>query len=109
MAKITGKNTRAGSNKATGRDYSKEKSYQSTPARNKYRSELNAEARERGIYGKRKSMDLSHTKRLKDLEKENQRLEKLVADLSLDNQILKEVNRETSESGQAAQGGGTCS
>ena len=38
-------------------------------------------------------MDLSQAKRLKDLEKENQRLKKLVADLSLDNQILKEVNR----------------
>jgi transposase-like protein len=32
-------------------------------------------------------------KRLKDLEKENARLKKLVADLSLDNQILKEVSR----------------
>lgn len=62
MAKITGKNTRPGSNKATGRDYSKEKSYQSSPKRKAYRAELNAEARERGIYGKRKSMDLSHTK-----------------------------------------------
>ena len=62
MAKITGKNTRAGSNKATGRDYSKEKAYQSSAKRVAYRSELNAEARERGIYGKRKSMDLSHTK-----------------------------------------------
>ena len=30
-------------------------------------------------------------KRLKELEKENVRLKKLVADLSLDNQILKEV------------------
>jgi hypothetical protein len=64
MAKITGKNTRPGSNKATGRDYSKEKAYQSTPARNKYRAELNAEARDRGIYGKRSAMskDLSHKK-----------------------------------------------
>jgi hypothetical protein len=64
MAKITGKNTRAGSNKATGRDYSKEKEYQSSPERRRYRAELNAEARERGIYGKRseKSMDLSHKK-----------------------------------------------
>lgn len=62
MAKITGKNTRPGSNKATGRDYSKEKSYQSSPKRKAYRADLNAEARERGIYGKRKSMDLSHTK-----------------------------------------------
>ena len=64
MAKITGKNTRPGSNKVTGRDYSKEKAYQSTPARNKYRAELNAEARDRGIYGKRSAMskDLSHKK-----------------------------------------------
>lgn len=64
MAKITGKNTRAGSNKATGRDYSKEKAYQSSPERRKYRAELNAEARDRGIYGKRSAMgkDLSHKK-----------------------------------------------
>jgi len=64
MAKITGKNTRPGSNKATGRDYSKEKAYQSTAKRVAYRSELNAEARERGIYGKRAAMskDLSHKK-----------------------------------------------
>ena len=64
MAKITGKNTRPGSNKATGRDYSKEKEYQSSPARRKYRAELNAEARDRGIYGKRSAMgkDLSHKK-----------------------------------------------
>ena len=32
-------------------------------------------------------------KRLKELEQENARLKKLVADLSLDNAILKEVNR----------------
>jgi hypothetical protein len=64
MAKITGKNTRPGSNKVTGRDYSKEKEYQSSPKRRAYRSELNAEARERGIYGKRAAMskDLSHKK-----------------------------------------------
>ena len=34
-------------------------------------------------------MDQAH--RLKELEKENGRLKKLVADLSLDNQILKEA------------------
>ena len=64
MAKITGKNTRPGSNKATGRDYSKEKAYQSSAKRVAYRSELNAEARDRGIYGKRDAMskDLSHKK-----------------------------------------------
>ena len=61
---MAGKNTRPGSNKATGRDYSKEKTYQSAPAKRKYRAELNAEARDRGIYGKRasKSLDLSHKK-----------------------------------------------
>ena len=35
---------------------------------------------------------LDQAKRLKVLEKENTRLKKLVADLSLDNQILKEVS-----------------
>jgi putative transposase len=38
-------------------------------------------------------MDISQAKRLKDLEKENQRLKKLVADQALDMAILKEVNR----------------
>ena len=38
-------------------------------------------------------MGLSQAKRLKDLEKENQRLKKLVADQALDLSILKEVNR----------------
>jgi len=36
-------------------------------------------------------MDISQAKKLKELEKENVRLKKLVADLSLDNAILKEV------------------
>jgi len=36
-------------------------------------------------------MRVEQTKRLKDLEKENARLKKLVADISLDNAILKEV------------------
>jgi len=36
-------------------------------------------------------MDISQAKKLKELEKENIRLKKLVADLSLDNAILKEV------------------
>jgi len=38
-------------------------------------------------------MRVEQAKRLKDLEKENARLKKLVADLSLDNSILKEVAR----------------
>lgn len=37
-------------------------------------------------------MKVEQAKRLKDLEKENARLKKLVADLSLDNQILKEAS-----------------
>ena len=36
-------------------------------------------------------MEEGAPKRLKELEKENLRLKRLVADLSLDNQILKEV------------------
>ena len=35
---------------------------------------------------------LNQAKRLRSLEKENSRLKKLVAELSLDNQILKEVS-----------------
>ena len=36
-------------------------------------------------------MDVSQAKKLREVEKENVRLKKLVADLSLDNAILKEV------------------
>lgn len=43
----------------------------------------------RNQYGGMKS---SEAKRLKELEDENQRLKRLVADLSLDNQMLKFVN-----------------
>jgi len=42
----------------------------------------------RKIYG---GMKVDQAKRLKDLEKENARLKNLVADLSLDNAILKDV------------------
>ena len=38
-------------------------------------------------------MKVDEAKRLKDLERENQQLKKLVADLALDNQMLKEVAR----------------
>jgi putative transposase len=38
-------------------------------------------------------LDVQQARRLKELEKENARLKKLVADLSLDNAILKEANR----------------
>ena len=37
-------------------------------------------------------MNTSDAKKMKELEKENTRLKKLVADLSLDNAILKDVN-----------------
>jgi putative transposase len=38
-------------------------------------------------------MRIEQARRLKELEKENARLKKLVADLSLDNSILKEASR----------------
>ncbi len=38
-------------------------------------------------------MRIEQAKRLKDLEQENSRLKRLVADLSLDNAILKEASR----------------
>jgi len=38
-------------------------------------------------------MRIEQVKRLKELEKENTRLKRLVADLSLDNAILKEASR----------------
>lgn len=38
-------------------------------------------------------MRVDQAKKLKDLERENQQLKKLVADLSLDNSMLKEVNK----------------
>jgi transposase-like protein len=38
-------------------------------------------------------MKVEQARRLKDLESENARLKKLVAELSLDNAILKEVSR----------------
>ena len=38
-------------------------------------------------------MQTEHLKRLKELEQENTQLKKLVADLSLDNAILKEVSK----------------
>lgn len=37
-------------------------------------------------------MDVSEARRLRELETENGRLKRLVADLLLDNQILKDVN-----------------
>jgi putative transposase len=51
---------------------------------------------ERTYYRWRKEyggMKIDQVKRLKEVEKENTRLKKLVADLSLDNAILKKVSR----------------
>ena len=69
--KIVGKNTRKGSNKATGRDYSKEKGYQSTSSRKRYRASLNKANRKAGTYGNKDGKDMSHTKSGK-LVKESQ-------------------------------------
>lgn len=47
------------------------------------------------IYGWKKrfkDMTVSEAKKLRELESENTKLKKLVADLSLDNAMLKEVN-----------------
>ena len=38
-------------------------------------------------------MKANDAKRLKELERENTRLKKIVADLTLDNDMLKELNR----------------
>jgi putative transposase len=54
-----------------------------------------AEISEQTYYTWRKKyggMNVSDAKRLKELEKENGRLKKLVAELSLDNAILRDVN-----------------
>lgn len=48
--------------KGTGRDYSKEKAYQSSPERKKYRAELNRVNRKAKTYGNLDGKDASHTK-----------------------------------------------
>lgn len=66
MAKnhIVGKNTRPGSTKATGRDYTNQAKYNAKPEQVRKRTELNREAYKRDEYGKRheKGVDYSHTK-----------------------------------------------
>lgn len=57
-----GKNRRPGSNLSTGRDYSKDKVYQSSPERKKYRAELNRKNRDSGTYGNGDNKDASHCK-----------------------------------------------
>ena len=48
----------------------------------------------------------SEMRRLKQLEEENVRLKRLVADLSLDKEMLQEVVRKSSKAGPAARAGG---
>jgi hypothetical protein len=57
--------------KGTGRDYSKEMDYQSSPSRVKYRTDLNKANRDAGTYGNGDKKDMSHTKSGKK-EKEDQ-------------------------------------
>ena len=61
--KLAGKG-KGPNHKGTGRDYSKEKKYQSSEERKDYRVELNRENRKKGTYGKLTKMgkDRSHTK-----------------------------------------------
>ena len=47
-------------NKSNGRDYSKEKAYNSSPERKKYRAKLNKANRDRGDYGNSDGKDLHH-------------------------------------------------
>jgi putative transposase len=53
-------------------------------------------------------MKVDQVKRLRDLEKENGRLKKLVADLSLDKAILQGRSRENIEPDAATPSGGAC-
>jgi hypothetical protein len=57
---VVGKNTRPGSNKATGRDYSKEAAYNASERRKKYRAALNRYNRKKGTYGNGDGLDASH-------------------------------------------------
>lgn len=50
-------------------------------------------------------MGVTELRRLRQLEEENQRLKRLVADLSLDKEMLQEVIKKSSEAGSKASGG----
>ena len=58
--RIKGKNKRPKSNKATGRDYTYDKKYQSSTKRKKYRAALNKYNRKKGTYGNGDAKDASH-------------------------------------------------
>ncbi len=49
-------------------------------------------------------MGVTELRRLRQLEEENQRLKRLVADLSLDKEMLQEVIKKSSEAGSASGG-----
>lgn len=53
---------KSSNHKGTGRDYDKEKEYQSSPERKKYRAELNRKNRASKTYGNGDKLDMSHTK-----------------------------------------------
>ena len=53
------------------------------------------------MWGKYAELGVSELRRLKMLEDENARLRKIVADLTLDKQILQEVVKKSSEGCQA--------
>ena len=59
--KVVGKNKRPGSNKATGRDYSYDKAYQSSPKEKKRRAARNAARKSLGLK-KGDPRDAAHTK-----------------------------------------------
>lgn len=59
--KMAGKG-KSDNTKSNGRDYSKEKEYQSSPERIKYRTALNKANRDAGTYGNGDGKDMSHTK-----------------------------------------------
>lgn len=50
-------------------------------------------------------MGVTELRRLRQLEKENQRLKRLVADLSLDKEMLRKLSKKSSEAGSEASGG----
>lgn len=50
-------------------------------------------------------LGVTELRRLRQLEDENQRLKKLVAELSLDKEMLQEVLKQSSEAGSEAPGG----
>jgi putative transposase len=56
-------------------------------------------------FGEMAPSEIKKLKKLKQLEEENRRLKNLVADLTLDKQILREVLRKKTEASRAASGG----